>query len=349
MADPDRALSVALFLAALPYRREFFRALATTGSLYPGPAELRAILRDSYSALDLRAARQAAENEHRWLRSAGISLSALTLFDRDYPLALRHIFDPPLALFVRNAGSALTADGEDRSAFQDSLRGGVFAGVGTRRIAPIAAAACHSWIRSIAGQCSAVVSGFARGVDREVHLAAIAARRTNIAVLASGVMFPGPRSNLDLIDRARAAGVPLFFVSEFLPSVRARAPFFPRRNRIIAGLAERVVVLQAPTGSGALISARFAMEEGRSVQAFDHPGFDRWPGANDGARTLLAEGAEPVRLADEFELLAAEAGAEDPLAPRSAGQLEFWRAMRDSEAISSDLLLRRRGIVSKSE
>ncbi len=138
-------------------------------------------------------------------------------------------------------------------------------------------------------------------------------------------------------------------MSEFLPSVRARAPFFPRRNRIIAGLAERVVVLQAPAGSGALISARFAMEEGRSVQAFDHPGFDRWPGANDGARELLAEGAEPVRLADEFELLAAAAGAEDPLGPRSAGQLEFWRAMRDSEAISSDLLLRRRGIMSKSE
>lgn len=193
--------------------------------------------------------------------------------------------------------------------------------VGTRSPAPVAIGATEVWIEILARSTpeAVVISGFARGIDRIAHIAALKRGLATVAVLGSGLFHPVPRSNLDIVRHANRFGVPFTYVTEFPPDARAAPHHFPRRNRIIAGLSHTVVVMQAPEKSGALITARYAIEEGRDVGVFDHPLID-FPGANEGGRRLLQDGAFPVALP----------GYEEVRSPReswppSAVQLDFWR------------------------
>lgn len=161
-----------------------------------------------------------------------------------------------------------------------------------------------------------IISGFARGIDRAAHLAAFARCLPTVAVLGAGLACAGPRGNLDLLHHARRDRLPLLLLSEFPPSTPAFAAHFPRRNRIIAGLCEQLAVFQAPRRSGALISASFALEEGRDVLAFDHPALPS--AANDGCRILLDEGATPITLPDLDRHLRREPAARPQ-------RVAFWR------------------------
>ena len=134
------------------------------------------------------------------------------------------------------------------------------------------------------------VSGFALGVDERVHRASIYQQIPTVAVLGSGISTITPVSNRYLIDEAESMDTELSFVSEFFPDEPSRRFAYPRRNRIIAGMSSLCIVFQAGPRSGALITARFAIDEGRDVVVFDDEKLDGI-GKNEGARLLAADGA----------------------------------------------------------
>jgi DNA processing protein len=154
-----------------------------------------------------------------------------------------------------------------------------------------------------------VVSGLADGVDAAAHAAALDAGEPTVAVVGTGSDVVYPARNRALAARIRAQGC---IVSEFAPGTPARAEHFPRRNRIIAGLALGTLVVEAAQRSGALITARYASEAGREVFAI--PGSIHNPLAR-GCHRLIREGAALVETADEV------VEALQPGAQRLAGRL----------------------------
>ena len=187
--------------------------------------------------------------------------AALTLVDDDYPELLRHLPDPPLALFYRG-NTAL-------------LKKPAVAMVGSRR----ASAYGLNAARHLAGQLAiagvTVVSGLARGIDAASHEAALDGGGDTIAVLGTGIDVVYPRSNKKLFRAIEERGL---IVTEFAPAMPPLSANFPIRNRIISGLAMATVIVEATGRSGSLITARTAAEQGRNVCAV--------PG------TIFAAGAE---------------------------------------------------------
>uniref|UniRef100_A0A0U1PA81 DNA processing protein DprA n=1 Tax=Mizugakiibacter sediminis TaxID=1475481 RepID=A0A0U1PA81_9GAMM len=169
-----------------------------------------------------------------------------------------------------------------------------------------------------------VTSGLAEGIDGAAHAAALDAGGTTVAVMGTGPDLVYPRAHRELAARIAAAGA---LVSEFPPGTTARPEFFPRRNRLIAGLALGTLVVQASLRSGSLITARLASEQGREV--FAVPGSIHNPLAR-GCHRLIREGAKLVETAEEVveELaplarslglaLAARLEADAAAAPRQA-------------------------------
>ncbi len=217
--------------------------------------------------------RQAAEL--RW-RCQADGILILTQDDPAYPDRLRHLCDAPLALFLRGDPGLLSLP--------------CVALVGSRR--------ATSYGRRIAGRLGqavvkaggCVVSGMALGIDGASHEGALPG--PTIAVLGSGVDVPTPTTHRLLYDRIVATGL---VCSEFDPGTPA-APFhFPRRNRIIAALAERLVVVEAAKKSGALITVDMAIDLGRDVYAVPGP-IDR--GTSEGTNDLLFQGAGIVLSGD---------------------------------------------------
>jgi DNA processing protein len=152
--------------------------------------------------------------------------------------------------------------------------------------------------RSIAGELAAaglvITSGLARGIDTAAHEAALAAGGTTIAVCGAGLDRCYPAANRALFERIAASGL---LVSEFGPGVPPRAAHFPQRNRIISGLARGVVVVEAAQGSGSLITAQRALEQGREV--FAVPGSPLSP-LSAGCLALIRQGATLVRGAADI-------------------------------------------------
>ncbi len=231
--------------------------------------------------LEDRSARREAERVHEQATRKGQSL--IVLDTPAYPKSLEALYDPPPVLFLRG-----------------SLRGGV------RRVAVVGARGATPWGRSFArdlarglgAQGIEVVSGLARGIDGAAHEGALSGKGTTLAVLGSSVdiIYPGEHSGL-AARIEKDGGV----VSELPPGTRPAPSHFPSRNRIIVGLCEAVVVVEAGSKSGALITARVALEEGRDVLAV--PGRPADPLAY-GPNLLLRDGAVLVRgLEDVLEHL----------------------------------------------
>jgi len=308
------SLAQAVFLALLPYRRHFFQAGGWLRVGGPGSPEWSEFLRENFTEMELEYARRESRLQAEALSSPSsgnrslANMRSVLIWEDEYPFLLKAVFDPPPALFLSGPPDFL---GESSTAI-----------VGTRDPALVTNAAVEEFVSHLARENpgEVVISGFARGVDGQAHRAAIAENLPGIAVLGSGLDSPGPRRNLDIPRLARTRDVPFIFVSEFAPGVSASRWSFPRRNRIIAGLTRRVVIMQAPEKSGALITARYALDEGRDVAAFDHE-LLRAPGLNEGARRLLADGAEPIALPDLDDRVIRE-----PEFTRTPGpsQLEFW-------------------------
>lgn len=199
--------------------------------------------------------------------------------DAQYPPLLREIAQPPALLYGRGDPSALT-------------RTPAIAIVGTRRPTRYGLEACASLTRDLAASGTTIISGLATGIDGAAHEAALAEKATTIAVLGSGIdedsLFPS--HHVGLARRIIAAGGTL--ISEFPPGTPGLKHHFPQRNRIVAGIASGVVVVEARERSGALITARMAIDENRDV--FVVPGSIFSP-TSVGPNLLLREGAAPVQ------------------------------------------------------
>ncbi|MCX7750591.1 MAG: DNA-processing protein DprA [Candidatus Bipolaricaulota bacterium] len=214
-----------------------------------------------------------ADPEGEFERAEKAGARILTVDDPDYPEALRGIPAPPPVLYV--LGEITPADAR------------AVAIVGTRR--------CTSYGRLVAKKLAAelgahgitVVSGLAPGIDTAAHEGALTSGRT-IAVLGSGLGKPYPAGSERRIQEIASRGAVL---SEFPWELPGAQWTFPRRNRIIAGLAQVVVVVEAPERSGALITADFALAQGKEVLAVPGPITSE---ASRGSNRLIQDGAKPV-------------------------------------------------------
>jgi DNA processing protein len=198
------------------------------------------------------------------------------------PPLLRAIHDPPARLYVR---------GDPKL---EILARPAAAIVGARACSPYGAQVARMLARELAGAGVVVVSGLARGVDAEAHRGALDAGGTTVAVLGCGVDRDYPAAHAELARRIGDSGG--LVVSEYEPGVEPAPWRFPARNRIIAGLCVATVVVEARERSGALITADFALEEGREVLAV--PG-EITSALSAGTNALLRFGAVPVTSASD--------------------------------------------------
>ena len=215
---------------------------------------------------------------------------------RDLPPLLRAIHDPPARLYLRGEGDA------------ELLTRPAVAIVGARACSPYGAQVARMLGRELAAAGVVVVSGLARGIDGEAHRGALEAKGHTVAVLGCGIDRDYPAAHMSL---ARSIAERSLIVSEYEPGVEPAPWRFPARNRIIAGLCAATVVVEARERSGALITADFALEEGREV--FAVPG-EITSALSAGANALLRLGATPLTAAgDVLESL----GLEPPLLGRA--------------------------------
>ena len=214
-------------------------AAAVLASEAPRPRGLAAFA----ARFDERAFR--AELEARGLRFVARSSAA-------FPPLLRAIHDPPPGLFLRGGATA------------DVLARPAVAVVGARACSGYGAEVARRLGRELAAAGLVVVSGLARGIDARAHEGALEADGLTVAVLGCGIDRDYPAANRALAERIAERGL---VVSEYAPGVEPAPWRFPARNRIVAGLAVATVVVEARERSGALITADFAMEEGREVFA----------------------------------------------------------------------------------
>lgn len=203
------------------------------------------------------------------------NISILTYADEAYPRRLRNIPDPPVILYYRGT----LPDWESLP---------VICVVGTRKATPYGISAAKKLSREIAACGGLVVSGCAKGIDSSAMYGAMEAGANTVGVLGNGVDVVYPRSSRELYEQVVSTGC---LISEYEPGSRPEGWHFPQRNRIMSGIANGTLIVEAPDPSGALITARRALEQGRDV--FAVPGNIDAPTCV-GSNALLQEGAVPV-------------------------------------------------------
>jgi DNA processing protein len=242
--------------------------------------ELRRIGFDEKLVAEIVRQRAEIDPEGEMTRLAQLAVVALTLRDPDYPRLLREIALPPAVLYVR--GELLPADEM------------ALAIVGTRRISAYGKQVTGKLAAELVEQGLTIVSGLARGVDAVAHTAALEAGGRTIAVLGCGPDLVYPPEHAKLAQRIIAQGA---IVSEFAVGMPPEAGNFPARNRIISGLALATLITEAPDGSGALITANFAIEQGRDVMAIPGNIYNR---TSMGCNRLIQSGAMCVLAAEDI-------------------------------------------------
>ena len=221
---------------------------------------------------------ESLDSELEALEDRGVRI--ITIRDPDYPVNLKQIYDPPIVLYVRGS-------------FRESDRFAV-AIVGSRRASIYGRSMAERIAHDLAVRGIAVVSGGARGIDSEAHKGALSAGGRTVAVLGCGIDVDYPPENAELFNRIAESGA---VVSEFPPGSQPEAWRFPGRNRIVSGLALGVLVIQAPSDSGALITSSYAAEQGRDVFALPGNVDDI---RNEGCHALIRDGAVLVTSADDI-------------------------------------------------
>jgi DNA processing protein len=212
------------------------------------------------------------DKEIALMKNFGVGIT--TLFDDDYPLNLKNIYDPPILLYTKGVFKA-----NDESAI---------AIVGSRMCTYYGINTADKMASELACRGITVVSGLARGIDTAAHKGALKGNGRTIAVLGNGLSFVYPAENKVLAEQVICNGA---VVSEFPMETPPYKQNFPRRNRIISGLSKAVLVVEAARKSGALITADFALEQGRDV--FAVPGMaDRL--LSTGTNTLIKQGAKLI-------------------------------------------------------
>lgn len=200
--------------------------------------------------------------------------------DPEYPISLMDLADPPALLYAR---------GRDLGSLAWRV-----AVVGSRRCSALGREVAVDIGRSLASAGACVVSGAARGIDTGAHRGALDAAGTTVAVLGSGIDVLYPPGSRGLLQEIEAAGA---IVTEYPPGIPAEPFRFPARNRIVAGLARALVVVEGAAGSGSMISVDHALDLGREV--FAVPGPVTSP-LSEVPLALIRDGAVMIRGADDL-------------------------------------------------
>lgn len=247
--------------------------------------------------------------------------------DAGFPPLLAEIPDPPAALFVWGDAALLARPAA--------------AIVGSRNQTAYGADAARLLAGGVA-RSAVVVSGMARGLDAVAHLAALDAAGGTVGVLGNGFGVVYPVANRALYERVATVGC---LVTELPPGERPRVSTFPRRNRIISGLAGVTVIVEAAVGSGALITADCALDQGRTVLAV--PGPITSP-TSTGCNKLIQQGAKPALCAADIleelgipsSLTAAEKSLPRRAPPPDLSELQrvLWEALA-TDAVHVDSLV----------
>ena len=236
------------------------------------PPELQALLRQTWA----------------WLEAAPEHRAIVTLGDKDYPAALLQTEDPPALLYVMGQINQL-------GCLQASQ---TMAMVGSRNPTPQGRLNAQAFARSLSQAGFSIVSGLALGVDGAAHEGALEGaslgQLATIAVVGTGLDRVYPRSHLQLAHRIAQQGL---ILSEYPLGTPPRAENFPRRNRIISGLSQGTLVVEAALESGSLITARQALDQGREVFAI--PGSIHSP-QSKGCHALIRQGAKLVESAQDI-------------------------------------------------
>jgi DNA processing protein len=238
-------------------------------------------------AESLVAQRERLDPEAEEQRARRLGARVVTFLDEEYPAPLRTIHDPPLALYCRGA-----YDPADRHAI---------AVVGSRRTSHYGQSAADRLAYQLAKVGFTVISGLARGIDTAAHRGALKAGGRTVAVLGSALDRLYPPENAELAGEIERSGC---VMSEFPLGTEPGKTTFPMRNRIVSGLSEGLLVVEAGLKSGALITAHEALEQGRHV--FAVPGRIDTVSAK-GCHALIKQGARLVDdvddILEEFEFL----------------------------------------------
>lgn len=278
-----------------------------------------------------------------WLDRPGTHLLPLT--DTRYPPLLREIARPPPVLFLRGAAESIALP--------------QIAVVGSRHATPGGVETAMSFARYLAARGFCITSGLAEGIDAAAHRGSLAANGKTIAVCGTGPDSVYPRKHAYLADEIVAAGGAI--LSEFAPGTPVQRHHFPRRNRLISGLAVGTLVVEAGVRSGALITAGHAVEQGREVFAI--PGSIHNPVAR-GCHQLIRQGAKLVETAADIVhelggLLASLQAADtcsdgardtntatDPAGDRSAPDGDYARLLHAMgwDPVDADQLVGRAGL-----
>ncbi len=239
------------------------------------------------------------------------NISLVSLEDDEYPELLKNTFDPPPVIFYR---------GEMRP--KETL----LAIVGSRKCTPYGERIVKETVPKLVEAGVAIASGLALGIDAIAHAATLEAGGRTVAVLGSGIDKKSiyPEKNQDLAERIIDEGGCL--MSEFPPEAEPLKGNFPRRNRIISGMSKGVFVVEAAERSGSLITARYALEEGRDVLASPGSVFS-WQ--SQGPNKLIKQGAKVVITPSD----ALEAIGMEPTEKSEKRAKSDWSGMNENERI----------------
>ena len=269
-------------------------------------------------ALFSRSDHERPERLHEECLTAKVELCSLG--DAVYPNILKEIFDPPMVLYYRG-----TLQPEaDRAAI-----------VGSRKFTPYGEGIAMEFGERLAAAGLTVVSGAARGIDTSAHKGALRSGRT-VAVLGCGVDVAYPSENRRLLHEIASSGGAV--LSEYGPGTQPLPAFFPARNRIISGLSQGTLVVEAARRSGSLITAEMALAEGRDVFAI--PG-SIYSGTSQGCNHLIQQGAKlvqtPADILEEYGLAAPPPKKERPrMTPE---ERQVWQVLSFEHPLSIDEII----------
>lgn len=207
-------------------------------------------------------------------------IKAVSFGEPSYPEMLREIEDAPVVIYIKD-----DTQPQDRYAI---------AIVGSRKPTPYGTSVAEIFSEGLASMGFTIVSGMARGIDAISHKGALRAGGRTVAVLGSGLDVPYPPENKGLMDKIASSGC---VISEFPPGTPPDKENFPKRNRLISGLSLGVLVVEATSDSGSLITAGCAIEQGREV--FAVPGNITLP-TSEGTNELIRRGAVLTRKAEDI-------------------------------------------------
>jgi DNA processing protein len=269
---------------------------------------------------------EAVEKAMRWAEKPGNRV--LTLADTEYPKQLLEIPDPPAVMYATGNLELLAAPG--------------LAVVGSRNATPQGVENARSFSQIFSASGLTIVSGLALGVDSAAHRGGLQGRGSTIAVFGTGLDTIYPKRNEALAKDIAEHGA---LLSEFPLGTPPNAGNFPQRNRLIAGLARGCLVVEAALGSGSLITARLAAEQGRDV--FSIPGSIHSP-VSKGCHALIKQGAKLVESAqDVLEELGVLATVRGP-APSTEGADNGLLEKMGFDPCNIDILAERSGLTAEA-